>query len=393
MIGCWNPPACIEFRKVTALEVSIASSGRDLKKDLPWPGVPAPIPGMIQRFFTATRTQKYQTSRGLRWLTAAACVCAASLSAAPNFEPQTPILIRPFGDSITYGVGYWSAGGACPIYGAGQIWCPPAKEFGGGYRAWLTATSLGTEQMPFRTEGRQHGNSNQTQWATATDAHDGYPGFRTDQLLPISQALSFSDATLVHVGTNDFLQSKSVDDAFENLVAITENLLTKNKKTHVFVARIIPVTAAAASTLAKFEPPTTPQKVNEAIGEYNQRIATDLIKSVQANISDASTRVTIVDMGAILYAATDYSDGIHPNMVGYSKMACVWQKAIYSAEPPCPVGSPAQIEKEFLNWMRKAGFPGPFPGEGAEDFMKLFPVPDGLESSAPPRRARIRSRR
>lgn len=287
--------------------------------------------------------------RLLAGLAAAAFCGALPLGAEPSFDPDTPILLRPFGDSITYGLGNLSGGGYCPTFYPYKG-CNIAQKSGGGYRAFLTGAAVGTGKTQFRTEGSQLGNSNLTQWATGSSAHDGYPGFRTDQLRPISQVLSFADATLVHAGTNDMLQSKPVDTAFNYLTEIVGNLLKKNQGGHIFVARIIPVTDAAATFLASKElqklckcPATTPAKVNAAITAYNQRISADLIDQLKPAQPSAAERVTIVDMSALLNSASDYSDGVHPNIRGYCKMSYKWTVSIYPAlkPPPSPNGIPA----------------------------------------------------
>jgi len=208
--------------------------------------------------------------------------------------------------------------------------------------------------MQFASVGYAAGNSSDLQWETYSYAHDGYPGWRTDELLPISDKPSIASATLVHAGTNDFAQSKPVDQAFSNLVNIVVNLLQKSEDAQVFVAQIIPVTEAAADFLKSKDftklckcPATTPTAVNTAITAYNEKIASDLISEVEAALPEeenVADRVGIVDMSRLLNAASDYSDGVHPNIRGYCKMALQWQQSVYNAPlPPIPEGKPTSV--------------------------------------------------
>jgi len=173
-----------------------------------------------------------------------------------KFSYQPPVLIRPFGDSITYGFGFTDYK-YCPTYIDknnlfARNWCTqPKASDGGGYRGWLTEKSLQFQLLLFKTEGYQNGGSTLQQWYTATQAHDGYPGFCTtktvssinrcneDYLEKPSVWLSFSDITLVHAGTNDILVGRSAEDTYTGLTTIIDNLLAANEKAHLFVAKII----------------------------------------------------------------------------------------------------------------------------------------------------------
>ncbi|MBM9546986.1 hydrolase, partial [Leptospira sp. 201903074] len=84
-----------------------------------------------------------------------------------NFETQAkdrsidltkPVLIRPFGDSITYGFGFtdW---GYCPVYSIGQFICMPPNQAVGGYRVWMTEFAITNKAFIFATEGYQSGGS------------------------------------------------------------------------------------------------------------------------------------------------------------------------------------------------------------------------------------------
>lgn len=330
-------------------------------------------------------------------LAAGLLLLAGPATAQAKFNPAQPILIRPFGDSITFGYGFATLY-PCPAYPPPpaqpgqaptpitpqqlealqetQLACRPPIILSGGYRYWLTAMALMSGQAQFMTEGYQNGGSGLYQWVTGTQAHDGYPGFRTDQLLPVSGYNSFADATLVHAGTNDMIQYQlgftKTDPtfAFNSLVSIVKNLLAKNSKTQVFVAKIISTAPPNRPKGFNWPPANYDyQTVNKNIAAYNNLIATNLISQLP---TAAQSRVTIVDMTGKLDPNTDYIfDGIHPNSLGYVKIACNWSRAIYSAPMPCPGDSAAQIEKIL-------GFPpgGPLPP------MHL-PLPEELDRVLP----------
>ncbi len=251
-----------------------------------------------------------------------------------------PILIRPFGDSITFGVGF-SDWGLCYFSQINQNLCMPPSQIGGGYRGWMTLLATQNIGIYFTTEGYQSGGSYYLQWQTNTQTHDGYPGYRTDQLINFSNYASFSNYTLIHIGTNDILQNKSIDSAANNLFTIINNLLQINRNTTLIVAQIIQI----SSTNQKYSP------LNTQITAYNNLIETKW-NALPANIK---TRVKIVNMNNVLNDQTDYFfDGIHPNSNGYFKMACKWIGAINNS-PPAGACSGLNIES-LKRKMNPSGF-------------------------------------
>lgn len=296
-----------------------------------------------------------------------------------NSEETTadkPILIRPFGDSITYGFGF-SDYKYCPTYSSNQQWCTSPADYGGGYRGWLTfitLASLATNSKPpfiFMTEGHQSGGSYSQQWQTATQAHDGYPGFRTDQLITASNYPSFSDVTLVHAGTNDILQQKTVTSAADNLFTILDNLLANNSQTQVYVAQIIPFAKPANGCKYAGKPCTDYTLLNDSVSKYNKLIAT----KYEALDDSKKARITVVNMENLLNGASgpslddDYfTFGVHPNVMGYRKIACTWINAIHGksnpASDPCagigpqmPPLPPMPTQEELEQMMNSMGLP------------------------------------
>ncbi|MHB1279564.1 MAG: GDSL-type esterase/lipase family protein [Bacteroidia bacterium] len=241
------------------------------------------------------------------------------------------ITIRPFGNSITFGIGF-ADNTYCPVYAAGQSQCPATPvNWGGGYRGWMTLILNNNQNIFFKTEGHQNGGSNLLQWQTSTQSHDGYPGFWTHQMIDPSKMPSSADITLVHAGTNDLFwtfvfnayagkdTSWSVAPFADTLFTVLDNILSANAKTKVYVAKIIKVYPGSMVL------PSAAAPLNAKIDQYNERIE----QKWMALPPELKSRVTVVDMNSILTSASDYTlDGVHPSRTGYLKMACSWIRAI-----------------------------------------------------------------
>ena len=201
----------------------------------------------------------------------------------------------------------------------------PPSSAGGGYRGFMTLYATQGAGIVFTTEGYQSGGSYFLQWQTNTQTHDGYPGYRTDQILPISKFASFANVTLIHIGTNDMIQSLkngtiTPSSAFANLQQIVTNVLQQNSKTQIIIAQIIPVVKPVTGY-------TDYTAANTNINTYNSYITS----------SAFPTSISIVNMNNLLNPSTDYSpDGVHPNYSGYQKMACKWIQEITGiSQGPC----------------------------------------------------------
>ncbi|WP_210411991.1 GDSL-type esterase/lipase family protein [Leptospira licerasiae] len=271
-------------------------------------------------------------------------LCNISLQAQTvPYNLNNPVRIRPFGDSITYGVQFAYGFPFCYVSAVNQFICSPPIAIGGGYRGWMAVFSFNNDGIVFSTEGYQAGGSNISQWESFTQMHDGYPGWTTADLIPIAGLPSFSDITLVHAGTNDMwpiLKIANPTDAQidqiastagANLFLLLNQLLVNNPKAYIFVAKIIQVSAPQASYF-NFDYNT----VNKVIFKYNNYISNNWINVPPAN----RARMALVDMSQLLQQGSDYSgDGVHPNASGYMKIACTWIRAIKGKQPnlqePC----------------------------------------------------------
>jgi len=245
-----------------------------------------------------------------------------------------PTIIRPFGDSITFGYSDNFSATTINCYNS-QVWCfyPNVKYdgyYGGGYRGVLTWFAINNGNRivkPFSTVGNQSGGSSLRQWLSLSQFHDGYPGARTDQVVPYS-LLAVPPAppfpvpkipviALVHIGTNDFVQgykdSGTVDRAINNLSTIIANL--SKHATKIYLAKIIGVVKPKASCRIGTRPCPNFFPANQSINAYNQKIVENFSKN---------NNVTIVDMSNLLLADDYSADGVHPELSGYFKMSCLW---------------------------------------------------------------------
>lgn len=138
--------------------------------------------------------------------------------------------------------------------------------------------------------------------------HEGHSGWRIDQIDAniVSWLRTYTPHTiLLHIGTNDMVQNPS--GASDRLAALIDKIIATLPDVYLFVATIVPLPFADASV----------RSFNAAIPGI-----------VQARAA-AGKRVYLVDMYSALTAA-DLADGVHPNAVGYSKMADVWYQALRS---------------------------------------------------------------
>ncbi len=215
----------------------------------------------------------------------------AALAFASAAQAQTPaIRIMPLGDSITYGVG--AAGGyRTPLY------------------RLLTNLNFNVDFV-----GSQTTNPD----ATLPDLdHEGHSGWTIGGLdggiLGWFNSIADPDVILLHIGTND---SGAAD--FSNRVDRLDALVTKmalaRPYAHIIVTSVMKRSDATRyAAITNLFNPYIPGKVaaQQALGR----------------------RVTFLDMHAYL-ELTDMGDGLHPNQLGYNKMATNWITAVTNVITP-----------------------------------------------------------
>jgi hypothetical protein len=147
--------------------------------------------------------------------------------------------------------------------------------------------------------------------------HEGHWGWRTDEIINgrsgegdlADWLLGYTpDIALVHLGSNDALQSNSTASTVNELSQIIDILRQDNPNVTVFVAQLIPTTGSSA---------------NQRINNLNSAIP-----ALVADKDTATSRVIVVDQNTGFNPFADTYDGIHPNQTGEAKMAQRWFDAL-----------------------------------------------------------------
>ena len=169
--------------------------------------------------------------------------------------------------------------------------------------------------------------------------HEGHSGWRADQIRDSAVAWATAnrpDVVLLHAGTNDLLQSQSVNSTSTEIGQIIDRLRTVNGNVTVLLARIIP-----ASNI-------NVQQLNNSIG------------NLATSKNTAQSRVIAVDQYTGFSVSSDLYDGIHPNQSGEQKMSGKWYTALTGVLPPPnqpPTGGTTYLSD--LNWTSATNAHGP----------------------------------
>jgi lysophospholipase L1-like esterase len=222
-------------------------------------------------------------------LTAASALALAATgltltATAASAESNGGVRIMPLGDSITYGTG------------------TP-----GGYRIGLWRR-LAAGKYTNDFVGSQS-NGPASLW---DHDHEGHPGWRIDQIDAnvVGWLRTYKPHTvLLHIGTNDILQSYNVSTAPNRLSALIDHITATSPSTEVFVAQIIPLGWSS--------------------GDARVQTFNSAIPAIVKSKANSGKHVHLVNMHSALTAA-DLTDSVHPTAAGYDKMAAVWYSALRS---------------------------------------------------------------
>jgi len=214
-----------------------------------------------------------------------------SMPADDAFSPcpmGEPCKILPFGDSITFGIGY-----------------------AGGYRVELfrTAHAAG-KQITFL--GSLSNGPAMVDGVTFPKQNEGHSGWTIDQMLPLIPMPALNGGPphiiLVMIGTNDIARRQDLANAPKRLGALLDKLITAAPDALIVVAKLTPLSSSAAGVMT----------YNDAIPALvNERVA-------------AGKHVKLVDQFTG-FPLSQLGDGVHPNQMGYERMAGVWYEAIGSS--------------------------------------------------------------
>ena len=200
--------------------------------------------------------------------------------------------IMPLGDSITYG------------YASGD---------GNGYRQNLL-TALTGNYVNF--VGSQKAGT------MANNNNEGHSGAIIDQIASYAY-LSLPErpnVVLLMAGTNDMNNNVDPDNAPARLSAMIDEVLAACPDAVVVVAQIIP--AANPATFAR-------------LATFNARIS--------LLVNQKQTAGKHVIKAWMPLTTDDLIDGLHPNAIGYSKMATGWTDALTRANAKGWIGQPVVV--------------------------------------------------
>ena len=222
----------------------------------------------------------------IRSMIAVAALVAGVVSATGSAvaESNGGVRVMPLGDSITEGT-----------------------QVPGGYRIGLWQRTAGAGYRVDFMGSQFNGPA-----SLGDHDHEDHPGWRIDQISAnvVGWLRNTNPRTvLLHIGTNDVLQSSDVGGAPGRLSTLVDTITATVPNAEVFVATIIPLANSGQES---------------AVRTFNAAIP----GIVQGKVN-AGKRVHLVDMHSALTTA-DLVDGIHPTATGYDKMAATWYSALRS---------------------------------------------------------------
>jgi acyl-CoA thioesterase-1 len=201
---------------------------------------------------------------------------------------EGPLRIMPLGASYT----------------AGLTVIDGQDVFQGGYRRELE-TLLVQEGVDFEFVGSQEDPPTAD---IVRKHHEGHRGWRIDSIDGSASTWVSRyrpDVVLLLVGTNDILQNYSLASAPDRLDTLVGHLLKMDSVKYVFVSSILPLADLA---------------LDAKVQTYNAAIETRIsARKLQGQPVDW---VDIYNDSGV--TVQELSDGIHPDALGYDKMAHVW---------------------------------------------------------------------
>ena len=222
----------------------------------------------------------------------------------PNMQYSTPTTsfgkIMAMGDSITEG-----------NTGGGYI--------AGGYRQSLYAHMTG-KGYNATFVGNSSTNPTSTLTATSNTAHNGYSGYRIDQIdngvVNSNWMNAAPDVVLLHIGTNDLAQNYNVSTAADRLDSLLGDMIAKKPNARIVVAKVIG---------------GTDQSFNSLVTTYNTAVAAKV--TARAKLGQG---VSMVDMYSEMNYNTQtnsqgqslFSDAYHPSQTGFDLMGSAWAGAM-----------------------------------------------------------------
>ncbi len=205
-----------------------------------------------------------------------------------------PLQIMPLGDSIT----------------EGYIEDVDTSNFS-GYRSHLWYMLQNAKYEANFVGSQIAGESVEPVFDADHEGYYGWTSYALDDIAYASLVQNPADIVLLHIGSNDLAIGPSTDGVTQILDQIDRYERDSGQTVKVFVAMII-------------------EQADYDVKQFNENLAATIGTRIRYG-----DNLTLVNMytGAGL-TINDYSDRIHPNGSGYSKMAAVWFNAITGPDTP-----------------------------------------------------------
>jgi hypothetical protein len=143
---------------------------------------------------------------------------------------------------------------------------------------------------------------------------------------------------LLHIGTNDLGQDESPDSVAQQLSITIDKIFSVDDSLELFLAKIINVDSLQSNNWANTE-------------TYNNLIDSIVLQSPHSN------QIHVINMEEVLDYENDLIDDVHPNDIGYNKMAKKWFSEIQKFFSPIPNyphdQSSISVENANLSWQSR----------------------------------------
>lgn len=229
---------------------------------------------------------------------------------------EADFTIMPLGDSITFG-------------------SQSQGDIPGGYRTRLYS-DLHDAGFTFTFVGTSTQNPSSLLTQASQTHHEGHPGYRIDQIANNLDRNDGSqgnngglwfhkpappDIVLLHIGTNDILQNFLTSTMAKRLDSLIGQIMADSPTSLLFVSSIIPINRDA--------------NMKALVQAYNAQIR-DVIVPKYDSLGDRVVFVdqypNFVDANGNIIAAR-LPDTVHPDRIGYDRMADTWAAAIQQVVP------------------------------------------------------------
>lgn len=243
--------------------------------------------------------------RGAGALLAMLLLAALAFQLAPptTHAQGDPIRIMPLGDSITQ---------ADTRYNSYRrpLWF---KFQDGGYNVDF----VGTNTLHYGAHSQPNGPPPDPDFDMDHQGNWGWSALEVEPELPAWAAATQPDIVLMHLGTNDIFDGRTVQQTLTTLGDLIAILRDVNPNVVVFVATVIPHNRGDRPPLDDL---------------------VDAIPGFVTSQNTAQSPVLLVDQNEGFSAFSDTYDAVHPNAAGEEKMAQKWYVAVtaYLNDPSPP---------------------------------------------------------